>query len=127
MKIQSLETFVVGTPSPGWGGQYFIFVKLTTSNGIVGYGEVYANTFGPQATVAGIEDVFQRCLERADPFQIELFWRKAYGAGYIARPDVSLMGIISGLSEASRFSMVRTSSVSGATAWASPAYATSAV
>ena len=30
-------------------------------------------------------------------------------------------GIISGLSDASRFSMVRTSSVRGATAWASPA------
>ena len=33
-------------------------------------------------------------------------------------------GIISGLSAANRFSMVRTSSVSGATVCASPAYAT---
>lgn len=97
MKIQELETFVVAPPAPGWGGSYFIFVKLVTSNGIVGYGEVYANTFGPDATVACIKDTFQRYLEGADPFQIELFWRRAYSAGYVGRPDVSLMGVVSGL------------------------------
>lgn len=97
MKIKDLETFVVAPPAPGWGGSYFIFVKLTTDNGIVGYGEVYANTFGPEATVAGIQDIFLRWVEGANPFQIELFWRRAYSAGYIAKPDVSLVGIISGL------------------------------
>ena len=42
MLLKDLEIFVVGTPPPGWGGRYWIFVKLTTDNGVVGYGEVYA-------------------------------------------------------------------------------------
>ncbi|HCV20876.1 MAG TPA: isomerase, partial [Gammaproteobacteria bacterium] len=60
MKLTDLEVFVVGNPPPGWGGRYFIFVKLTTSNGISGYGEVYAAAVGPQAMRAVIEDVFAR-------------------------------------------------------------------
>ena len=40
MKLKDLEIFIVGNPPPGWGGKYFIFVKLLTDNGIVGYGEV---------------------------------------------------------------------------------------
>ena len=28
MKLKDLEIFVVGTPPPGWGGRYWIFVKL---------------------------------------------------------------------------------------------------
>ena len=48
MKIKDLKTFIVGNPPPGFGGRYFIFVKLTTDNGIEGIGEVYCDTFGPQ-------------------------------------------------------------------------------
>jgi galactonate dehydratase len=32
-----------------------------------------------------------------DPFHIEVLWRKVYGSGYTGRPDVSLMGVLSGL------------------------------
>ena len=42
MKLKNLEIFIVGNQPPGWGGKYFIFVKLITDNGIVGYGEVYS-------------------------------------------------------------------------------------
>lgn len=34
MKIADFKTFVVGNPPPGYGGRYFIFVKLTTDSGI---------------------------------------------------------------------------------------------
>ena len=44
MKLINLEVFVVGNKPPGWGGRYFIFVKLSTDTGIVGYGEVYARS-----------------------------------------------------------------------------------
>mgnify|MGYP000146079348 CR=1 FL=1 len=40
MKLKDLEIFVVAPPYPGWGGRYWIFPKLTTDTGIVGYGEV---------------------------------------------------------------------------------------
>ena len=36
MKITDLKTFVVGNPPPRFGGRYFLFVKLTTDDGIVG-------------------------------------------------------------------------------------------
>src|SRR5262249_11187086 len=47
MKIKALKTFVVGNPPPGFGGRYFIFLKLITDDGIEGVGEVYTATFGP--------------------------------------------------------------------------------
>ena len=97
MKIQDLKVFIVGVPPKNWGGRYFTFVKLTTSNGIVGYGEVYCDTFGPKAMTAMIEDTFQRYVLGMNPFDLEAMWRKAYMSGYTLRPDASLQGVMSGL------------------------------
>src|SRR5262249_49212572 len=97
MKIAELRTFVVGNPPPLFGGRYFIFLKLVTSDGIEGLGEVYAASFGPQAIVRLIEDVFQRHVEGSDPFRIETLWRKVYGQGYSQRPDPTLVGVLSGI------------------------------
>ena len=97
MKIKDLKTFIVGNPPPGFGGRYFIFVKLVTNDGVEGVGEVYCDTFGPQVIVKMIEDVFQRHVSGMDPFHIEALWRKVYGTGYTLRPDVSLMGVLSGI------------------------------
>ena len=44
-----------------------------------------------------IRDVFERHVENRDPFRIEQMWRNVYGAGYTLRPDVSVMGVLSGL------------------------------
>ena len=33
----------------------------------------------------------------ADPFAIERLWRNVYGRGYSQRPDLSLMGVLSGI------------------------------
>ena len=97
MKITDLQTFVVSNPPPGFGGRYFLFVKLTTDTGITGIGEVYTASFGPRAMVAMIEDVFSMHVEGTDPFRIETLWRNVYGRGYSQRPDISLMGVLSGL------------------------------
>ena len=37
-----------------------MFLKLTTDNGIAGYGEVYGVPFGPHRVTGLIEDVFER-------------------------------------------------------------------
>ena len=71
MKIAGLKTFVVGNPPPRFGGRYFLFLKLSTDDGVEGVGEVYAASFGPKAIVAMIEDVFEHHVLGADPFQIE--------------------------------------------------------
>ena len=97
MKIKDLKTFVVANPTPHFGGRYFIFLKLITECGIEGVGEVYCSTFGPHIIVKMIEDVFERHVEGTDPFRIETLWRNVYGRGYTLRPDVSLMGVLSGL------------------------------
>ena len=97
MHIADLKVFVVGNPPPYHGGRYFIFVKLTASNGIEGIGEVYTASFGPKAVTAMVEDVFAHHVLGADPFNIEALWRNVYGRGYSMRPDISLMGVLSGL------------------------------
>jgi len=97
MKIADLETFIVGNPPPRFGGRYFIFLKLTTACGIEGFGEVYAATFSPHVVEHMIADMFQRHLEGHDPVRIERLWRSVYGAGFTMRPDVSVMGVLSGL------------------------------
>ncbi len=97
MRIRELETFIVGNPPPFRGGRYFIFLKLVTDNGITGYGEVYTASFGPRTVVRMIEDVFERHVDGADPFGIETLWRNIYGQGYSLRPDISLLGVLSGI------------------------------
>jgi 2-dehydro-3-deoxyphosphogalactonate aldolase len=97
MRVTELKTFIVGNPPPRTGGRYFIFLKLRTNDGIEGVGEVYAATFGPRALITMIEDVFTYHVEGADPFAIETLWRNVYGRGYSMRPDISLLGVLSGL------------------------------
>lgn len=97
MKLKHLEIFVVSPPAPGWGGRYWIFPKLTTDTGLVGYGECYASTVGPDAMRAVIEDVFHRHMQGENPENIELMYRRAYSAGFTQRPDPTVMGAFSGL------------------------------
>ena len=97
MKLTDLEIFVVGNPPPGWGGRYFIFVKLTTSNGLFGYGEVYSASVGPAAMRGVIKDVFSRHMAGENPENVELMFRRAYSSGFTQRPDLTVMGAFSGL------------------------------
>ena len=97
MKVIDVEVLVVANPPPSFGGRYFVFVKVSTSDGIVGYGEAYAATFHPDALAVMIRDVADRHLVGHDPFDVERFWRSAYGRGFTLRPDVSLMGVVSAL------------------------------
>ncbi|MFZ1663602.1 MAG: mandelate racemase/muconate lactonizing enzyme family protein [Paracoccaceae bacterium] len=97
MKLKDLELFTVAPPAPGWGGRYWLFVKLTTDDGIVGYGECYASTVGPKAMHAVIEDVFARHMAGMNPEEIELMYRRVYSSGFTQRPDPTVMGAFSGL------------------------------
>ena len=97
MLIRDVETFVVGNPPPRHGGRYFIFVKLTTDDGVEGIGEAYVATVGPHLVADMIVDVADRHLVGHRPFDVESFWRRAYGSGYALRPDPTLCGIISAL------------------------------
>ena len=97
MLIKEFETFVVANPPPRFGGRYFIFVKLVTDTGIVGYGEVYCATFSAATVEAMLRDTAERYAVGHDPFHIETLWRRVYGSGYNLRPDVSLVSVLSAL------------------------------
>ena len=97
MKLENVKVFVVGNPPPGYGGRYFVFLKLRTACGIEGVGEVYAATFGPKIIASMIEDVFARHFLGRSPFHIEALWRECHGTGFTLRPDLSLMSVVSGL------------------------------
>jgi L-alanine-DL-glutamate epimerase-like enolase superfamily enzyme len=97
MKLTDLDIIVTAPPAPGWGGRYWILVKLTTACGIVGWGECYASSVGPVAMTAVIEDVFDRHMRGEDPANVELMFRRTYSAGFTQRPDLTVMGAFSGL------------------------------
>ena len=44
-----------------------------------------------------IEEVCDAHVIGADPFHIERLWRDVYGRGYSGRPDISLLGVLSGI------------------------------
>lgn len=97
MKVVSCETHIVATPPPHVGGMYWIFVTLKTACGIEGIGEVYAASFHPSVMKSAIEDVFDRYLKGYDPHHVERFFREAYSSGFTQRPDLTMMGVVSGL------------------------------
>ena len=97
MKLKDLDIIVTAPPAPGWGGRYWILVKLTTDTGITGWGECYASSVGPEAMRAVIEDVFTRHMVGENPENIELMFRRAYSSGFTQRPDLTVMGAFSGL------------------------------
>jgi galactonate dehydratase len=97
MKLTDIKTFVVGNPPPHFGGQYFVFVKLTTDTGVSGIGEAYCVPFEPHLVAKMIEDVFTRYAAGNDPHDIETLWRRVYSSGFTQHPDLTLMGVLSAL------------------------------
>ena len=97
MRLRDLDVIVTAPPPPGWGGRYWIFVKLTTDDGITGWGECYAASVGPEAMRAVVTDVFERHMAGENPENVELMFRRAYSSGFTQRPDLTVMGAFSGL------------------------------
>ncbi|VAV99238.1 Gluconate dehydratase [hydrothermal vent metagenome] len=97
MKLKDLDIIITAPPAPGWGGRYWILIKLTTDTGLTGWGECYASSIGPNAMRAVIEDVFERHMAGQPAENIELMFRRAYSSGFTQRPDLTVMGAFSGL------------------------------
>uniref|UniRef100_UPI00404869DF mandelate racemase/muconate lactonizing enzyme family protein n=1 Tax=Yoonia sp. TaxID=2212373 RepID=UPI00404869DF len=97
MKLTDLDIIVTVPPAPGWGGRYWILVKVTSDTGIVGWGECYASSIGPAAMGHVIRDVFGRHMAGENPENIELMFRRVYSSGFTQRPDLTVMGAWSGL------------------------------
>jgi len=96
MKLQHIKTWAVEPPG-GIGGSFWIIVKLTTDDGIEGVGECYGIPFSPNIACQMVEDTFARFFEGESPFQLETLFRKVYSAGFTQRPDITMMGVFSGM------------------------------
>jgi 2-dehydro-3-deoxyphosphogalactonate aldolase len=97
MKIKDIKTFTVGNPPPGFGGRYYVFIKLITDTGVEGVGEIYNLPYHPHIVEKMARDVVERYVVGQDPFDTEKIWRSVYGGGFIQRPDTSMMGILSAI------------------------------
>ena len=97
MKITGVRTFVVGNPPPGFGGRYFVFLKLQTDSGVEGLGEVYSVPFHPSLVERMLADVVERCVAGREPWDIERIWRSVYSSGFTQHPDLTMMGLLSGI------------------------------
>lgn len=95
MKIVAIKTYLVGTPPPHRGGINWVFLKLTTDDGIEGVGEAFGVPFRPRVVARLIEDVGERYVIGADPFKIERLWRIVYYSSYAQHPDLTVMGVLS--------------------------------
>ena len=96
MKLKDIKTWVT-VPPTGIGGSFWVIVKITTDNGIEGIGECYGIPFSGDIACAMVEDTFERFVEGEDPHNVETLFRRIYSAGFTQRPDVSMMGVFSGI------------------------------
>lgn len=95
MKIVDFKTYVVGNPPPYHGGRNWVFLKLTTDNGVVGFGEAYDIPFHPMKAAGLLEDIGERLVIGRSPFDIEKTWRSIYGSMFGQHPDITKVAVIS--------------------------------
>ena len=96
MKLKDIKTWVT-VPPTGVGGSFWVIVKITTDDGIEGIGECYGIPVSGDIACAMVEDTFERFIAGEDPHHIETLFRRVYSAGFTQRPDISMMGVFSGI------------------------------
>ncbi len=96
MKLKDIKTYVT-VPPTGLGGSFWVLVKITTDNGIEGIGECYGIPVSGDIACRMVEDTFERFIAGEDPHNVETMFRRVYSAGFTQRPDVTMMGVFSGI------------------------------
>ena len=92
MKIVAIDNLLMRVERQNWH-----FVKITTDEGIVGYGE--ASVEGRERTVATAVDELSRYLIGEDPTPIEHHWQRLHRHGFW-RGGIILNSAISGIDQA---------------------------
>ena len=90
MKITGVTAF--STTPPG-GRSVYVFVKVATDEGIVGWGE---SSIGTHSVAAVVEEFGQSIVGR-DPFRIEEHWQHMYHLFHNVRGGALQMAAISGI------------------------------
>ena len=96
MHLEQVQTYVT-VPPTGLGGSFWVFVEVTTSEGVTGVGECYGVPFSGDLVESLVSDTFERFIRGEDPHHLETLYRRVYSAGFTQRPDISMMGVFSGI------------------------------
>ncbi len=96
MKLEKIQTYVT-VPPTGIGGSFWVLLKITTDDGVEGIGECYGIPVSGDIACRMVEDTFHRFIAGEDPHNVETMFRKVYSAGFTQRPDLSMMGVFSGI------------------------------
>jgi len=100
LRISGFNIIVVENVPPYRGGRYWIFLKLTTDEGIEGIGELTSlAAIGREVSnIKLLEDLCKRYVINSDPFKIEDLWRRMYTYDHDYRhPDLTSMSAISAI------------------------------
>ena len=92
MKLTDLDIIVTAPPAPGWGGRYWILIKLTTDTVLVGWGGSDASIVAPTAMQAVIQDVFDRHFFNQNPENLDTLLRKTSSSGFTQHPVLTFIG-----------------------------------
>ncbi|MBN2074050.1 MAG: mandelate racemase/muconate lactonizing enzyme family protein [Dehalococcoidales bacterium] len=100
MKLTKLETYIVEVPPPGYGGNYWFFIKLHTDQGIYGWGETA--TLGvfyrlQKSYVALMEEIFETHLKGENPLDRERLSKTLYAALSCRHSEYFTQGLVSAI------------------------------
>jgi galactonate dehydratase len=100
MKLTKLETFIVENPPPSYGGKYWFFVKLTTDEGVYGWGEtatlsVFYRLQKSYKTL--LEEIFEVYLKGENPLDRERLTKAIYTGVSERHTEYSIQGLISAI------------------------------
>ena len=83
MKVTGIETILLNNTPPYRGGRTFLFIQLTTDEGIVGLGErPTGHTPDLTSQIALLHDLVDRFVVGQSPFDIERIWQTIYGSNH---------------------------------------------
>jgi 2-dehydro-3-deoxyphosphogalactonate aldolase len=79
MKVTGIETILLDNIQPYRGGRKWLFIKLSTDEGIVGLGErVTGGVTNLASQIALLNDLAEQYVIGQSPFNVELIWQRMF-------------------------------------------------
>ena len=81
MKVTGVETILISNIEPYRGGRYWLFLQLTTDEGITGLGErPTGHALNLNSQISLIKDLCEQFVIGNSPFEIERMWQTIYAS-----------------------------------------------
>ena len=83
LKVTGCKTLVVDNVSPYYGMKQWLFIQLTTNEGLIGLGErPAAAMINLKSQIELIHGLCERYVIGESPFDVERIWQRAYGSAH---------------------------------------------